>query len=252
MRKYLAIGVVALLCVSACGGHHVTGPTPPPSDDSGNSGQPPPPPPPAPVLSITRIVAFGDSLTVGTTSPPLTAHNIGPGLPESYPFKLQTMLATRYTGQTIEVFNEGQPGQRATAAPATFSASLNATSPQLVLLMDGANDLLGDGDRAITPATNAMEDMVRDALRRGIPVMVASLPPQRGSGSRGAGASAVQAYNAALRKMAATKGATFVDVFAQFDLSLIGQDGLHPTEAGYDRLATIFQSAISNAFEVRN
>jgi lysophospholipase L1-like esterase len=52
--------------------------------------------------------------------------------------------------------------------------------------------------------------------------------------------------------MAATKGATFVDVFAQFDLSLIGQDGLHPTEAGYDRLATIFQSAISNAFEVRN
>jgi len=129
------------------------------------------------------------------------------------------MSATRYTSQTIEVFDEGQPGQRAPAAPATFSASLNVTSPQLVLLMDGANDLLGDGDRAITPATNAMEDIVRDALRRGIPVMVASLPPQRASGSRGAGASAVQAYNAARRKMAAANGAAFVDVFPQFALS---------------------------------
>lgn len=253
MRKFIAVGVAALLWVGACGGDHVTGPTPPPSDGSGNTGEPPPPPPPPPpVLSITRILSFGDSLTAGTTSPALLGRSIGPGLPESYPFKLQTMLAMRYTGQAIEVFNEGHPGQRATAAPATFSASLSATSPQLVLLMDGANDLLADGDRAITPATNAMEDMVREALRRGMAVMVASLPPQRGSGSRGAGASSVEAYNAALRKMAAVKGAAFVDVFAQFDLSLIGEDGLHPTEAGYERLAAIFQSAISESFEVRN
>ena len=123
MRKCVALGVAALLWLGACGSHHVTGPTPPASDALSNSGEPPPPAPaPPPVLSITRILAFGDSLTAGTTSPPLLVRSTGPGLPESYPFKLQALLAMRYTGQTIELFNEGQPGQRATLAPATFSA----------------------------------------------------------------------------------------------------------------------------------
>jgi hypothetical protein len=52
--------------------------------------------------------------------------------------------------------------------------------------------------------------------------------------------------------MAAAKGAIFADVSAQFDLSLSGQDGLHPAEAGDDRPASIFQSPISEGFEVRN
>jgi lysophospholipase L1-like esterase len=50
--------------------------------------------------------------------------------------------------------------------------------------------------------------------------------------------------------MAMKKGAALVDVNAQFPLDLIGQDGLHPTEAGYEKLAEIFQAALIAAYEV--
>jgi hypothetical protein len=62
-----------------------------------------------PQLSVTRIVAFGDSLTAGTTSPdPMTLALVKP---DSYPYQLQDLLAARYTDQTIEVINEGCGGE---------------------------------------------------------------------------------------------------------------------------------------------
>jgi lysophospholipase L1-like esterase len=123
--------------------------------------------------------------------------------------------------------------------------------------MEGANDLSGislmpppaSPEAIVSDTVNAMEDMVREALGRGMRVLVASLPPQREGAQRGASARVVPQYNAQLQQMASNKGAMFVDVFGQFDLSLIGQDGLHPTEAGYERIAEIIQAAIASAFE---
>ncbi len=90
-----------------------------------------------------------------------------------------------------------------------------------------------------------MEDMVREAQRRGIPVMLATLPPQRpGRGTITTTPALLATYNNGLRTMAAKKGVPLVDVNAIFPLSLIGQDGLHPTDAGYDVLAAIFLDAL--------
>jgi lysophospholipase L1-like esterase len=50
--------------------------------------------------------------------------------------------------------------------------------------------------------------------------------------------------------MAQTKSATLVDLNAQFPLALIGQDGLHPTAEGYQKMAEIFQAALTAAYEV--
>ena len=47
------------------------------------------------------------------------------------------------------------------------------------------------------------------------------------------GAPFVDELNAQIRKTVADEGATLVDVNAQLDLSFVGQDGLHLTEAGY-------------------
>ena len=52
----------------------------------------------AATLGVSRILAFGDSMTEGTTSPTFTAFTLTPGLSVSYPFKLQTMVTARYTG----------------------------------------------------------------------------------------------------------------------------------------------------------
>jgi lysophospholipase L1-like esterase len=77
--------------------------------------------------------------------------------------------------------------------------------------------------------------------------MVATLPPQRLP--KGTGAPYVPRFNDAVKAMAAKKGAILVDVNARFPDSLIGQDGLHPTEEGYQRLAEIFLDAIKGVYE---
>ena len=56
-------------------------------------------------------------------------------------------------------------------------------------------------------------------------------------------------FNDAVKVMAAKKGAILVDVNAQFPESLIGQDGLHPTEAGHQRLAEIYGEAVRVRYE---
>jgi lysophospholipase L1-like esterase len=262
-RRNFILGVAAALtagCGSApTGPTPVTPtpvtPTPSPPDPSG-----PVPAPVVPVLGITRILTFGDSLTEGTVEParsvaaPLTA-----GLPQSYPFKLQTLLRARYSSQTTAVLNGGLAGERVTE-PNTrgrFNDDLSEAKPELLLLMDGANDLLRLDQTAepalstgIQSAVNAIEDMVRDATGRGIRVMVATLPPVIPGLQRAGSAPYLGKYNAQLKAMAVKKGALVVDVNALLAPSFVGQDGLHLTEAGYQRTAEIFLDAISRAYDV--
>jgi lysophospholipase L1-like esterase len=203
------------------------------------------------------VLAFGDSMTEGTVSPPLVtwAFRLDAGLSRSYPFKLQTLMAARYTAQTIQVFNGGKAGEFTYDARDRFNRLMSEARPELVLLMEGANDLntpFGptEGINARVTATVAnMEDMVRDAGFRGVPVMLATLPPQRPGGPKAGAATFLNRYNDALKMMAANKGAQLVDAGAQIPLSEIGQDGLHPTEAGYQRIAEIWLEAIKARFE---
>jgi lysophospholipase L1-like esterase len=205
---------------------------------------------------VTRILAFGDSMTEGTTSPPpmIWRFALDPGLSRSYPFKLQALLSERYSAQTVSVFNAGLAGRRAAEDLDRFNASVAEARPEVILLLEGANDLnapLGnDGvnDR-IRETVGAMEDMVRSATGRQIPVLIGTLPPQRPDGPKAGAAGFLTRYNDALHAMAAAKGAGIVDVFAQFPLSDIGQDGLHPTEAGYQRLAGIWLDALKQRYE---
>ena len=246
--KLLAAGLLlAFVSLAACG-HAPTTPTPPVQQPPPASDPPPPPPPP--VLGVTSVLAFGDSMTEGTVSPSLPLTALDAGKPESYPFKLQTLLTSRYTSQTITVLNAGKAGERASDGRGRLWSNLRDTSPQVLLLMDGANDLLAGASVGAT--VNAMEDMVRDARGRGVQVLVLNLPPERASGRRGGAAAAVPLYNSTLAEMAAKKGARIVDVYGQFDVALIGEDGLHPTEAGYARLAEIVAAALAAAFEVHD
>ena len=178
------------------------------------------------------------------------------GLPQSYPYQLLQMLSSRYTGQTIETHNAGAPGEYANEGRDRLGGVLREASPELLLLMEGANDLnnmahLRDGpiNEAIQKVVDAIEDMVREAQGRGVTVMVGTLPPQRPGSPKGGGAAFLDRYNNGLRTMASKKGAILVDVNVEFPLSLIGQDGLHPTDEGYRRIAEIFQNAIASRYE---
>src|SRR5687767_5755338 len=103
-----AVSLAIAFAVAACGDDRPgPGPTPPVTTPPPPPPPPPPtpPPPPPPVLGVTRILAFGDSMTEGTTSTPVTTmmFRLDPGLSRSYPFKLQTLATARYNGQTIEI-----------------------------------------------------------------------------------------------------------------------------------------------------
>ena len=257
MRRLATLLTVAVL-VSGCSGtpnQPTPSPTPTPTPTPTPPPEPPPggpsTPPPAPVPRIgkVRFVAFGDSLTEGTISAPVTLQLVN--IPHSYPAKLQEALRARYKNQPeIVVANEGRAGESALDGRGRLIDAIKANNPEVLILMDGANDLLFFHRRGVSRVVGGIEDMIKEARSRGVTVIVASLPPQRAGGLRAEGEPYLAETNAQLRATAAEEGAGFVDVNAQLDLSFVGQDGLHLTEAGYARLAEIFAGAIRAAFEL--
>ncbi len=114
--------------------------------------------------------------------------------------------------------------------------------------MEGANDLGAVSFQAITAGLGQMID---SAQSRGLKVMLATITPRNPNGSRGANASLVAPFNDQVRTLASSKGVPLVDVYAAFggDLSLLGSDGLHPTAAGYHRIADTFFATIRQTLE---
>jgi lysophospholipase L1-like esterase len=213
---------------------------------------------PAPRLTVTRILAFGDSLTAGTTSPAPAAFR-GPS--HSYPFKLGDLINRRYTQQSIEVENGGFGGETASRIDdsrswgiARLPGYLATFRPQVVLLMEGSNDLFYSHEVGISRGIAALDEMVRDARARGAIVVLATIPPQRAGGLRNRDrvAALIPRFNEQVRAVAARQGAVLVDVYAAIapDLQrLLGIDDLHLTEAGYQVVAQLFFDAIRSALE---
>jgi lysophospholipase L1-like esterase len=169
------------------------------------------------------------------------------GLAQSYPFKLQSLLSARYSSQTITVYNEGLPLEETSDAIRRLPGVLRTTAPEVVILLHGVNDLTGP---SVVPRTlGFMNTMARDVRLAGAMVFLCTLLPQRPGGFRAGDPVATANYNAGLRALARAEGATLIDLDREMDLGLIGVDGLHPTEAGNERLAQIFFAAIRAQFE---
>jgi lysophospholipase L1-like esterase len=226
----------------------------------------PPPPPPPPRLSATRFVAFGDSITAGVTA---TCQRVTPFMtfaetmsllpkaaddPWSYPNVLQGLLRSRYTTQLPTVVNRGLPSEEVNDGAARLPGVLTTDTPQVVLLQEGANDV--NQGHSPTSIAAALRTMVRDARSRGSQPFVGTVLPQRPVGvngsCRGFGADNVVAANDQIRAMAASEGAPLVDLYQAFGGvpgELIGPDGLHPTEAGYSKIADAFFDVIRQRLE---
>lgn len=208
-----------------------------------------------PRLTYTRFVAFGDSITWGTDSEPLPssawlpfAYPIPP--PSfAYPAQLQGQLAARYKLQTPVVINEGWPGETAQEAPSRFSQVLAAYRPEVVLLMEGTNDLWG-GDIGIQRAIAALRLMIQDAKASGVRVALATVAPQRDS-TRPVTGPFVPEFNEQVKALASSENVPLVDVYARMktDMSLIGKDGLHPTVQGFTVMTSVFFESIVRSFE---
>lgn len=199
-----------------------------------------------PLLSQTRFLAFGDSLTEGKLSRTLAMLIESPA--HSYPAQLLSALVARYPGQPISVINEGFGGERASGSLSRFDAALATHRPEAVLLMHGVNDLIStDADRTQS-ALDGIEELVKAATARGLTVFVATLPPL---GPPKGCLECVDPFNERLPSMVGAKGAVLVDVRAAWgnQAGLMGADGIHPTEAGYEVIANAFLEAIRRTLE---
>jgi lysophospholipase L1-like esterase len=219
-----------------------------------------------PVIQRVKFLAFGDSVTEGTISSPCSTSNLEEDVlwmklavvePQSYPYKLQAMLASRYVDQTIVVTNEGKAGEKATDALSRLKRVLDSVEPEVLLLLEGFNDMLAAGKAddfgAVIPeVAGALEEMVKAGRSHKASVLLATLPAGNPTGCRGAGAPGFPALNDRIRRVAADEGATLVDLYNGLGRSpegVIGIDGLHPTEDGYTKVAQVWFDAIKARFE---
>ena len=218
-----------------------------------------------PTLQRTSFLAFGDSITAGEVTVPTSGGATLEAFPSfklvvvtgaSYPTQLQAMLRTRYITQqtTIAVTNAGVPGERATQGVQRFPGVMSQVRPEVVLLLEGYNDIALLGATGVSQAAAAIETMSREARSRGARVFIASLTPPRSGGRNTLPADQVTNLNARLRAIAIGETAVFVDLYQALVSNVtlyIGVDGMHPTEIGYQRIAETFFASIQANLENR-
>ena len=208
---------------------------------------------PPPTLGATRILAFGDSLTAGVLLRAVAS-------PEhSYPGQLARRLRSAYPTQTIHVFNEGLPGERAAEAPPRLRAALAQHRPEVVLLMEGTNDLALAAGAGADAALEALDRMLQLTREAGAAPVLATVPPVRASMAP-AHAASVPDFNRRVRSLAAAQGVALVDVqriitrgrcstASGGSLPCLGPDGIHPTVEGYGLMADAFFDLIVRRYD---
>ncbi len=152
-----------------------------------------------------------------------------------------------HEGTMADSDNEGHPGWRIDALQSIATNSVTTYRPNVVTLIAGTNDLIQNHDVATAPdRLGALVDQVL-AASAGVTVVVADLPV-----STNANVVAFRpAYNAGVAQMvqakqAAGKHVTFVSMSAITSAD-IGPDGIHPGDAGYQKMADTWNKGIQTA-----
>ena len=216
------------------------------------------------VLSVTKFLAFGDSLTIGENGRAgLHGERIVDG-PNSYPTKLQALLNVEYPGQGISVPNYGKGGEKIGDAISRLQGAISTEKPGALLLLDGYNNLLSTCafgasitaacSQAITDVALGMRDLIRTGKRPeyGVRYIFVStmtppgpylgVPPDRRIGSQ-----AIVNVNTEIENVVRSEGVTLVDTYPRFvghEAEYVDQDGLHLRPAGYQAVADSFFAVI--------
>jgi len=243
---------------------------PPPTDGPPPTEAPPPtddlppvePPAAATRLTVSTILAFGDSITAGYVSP--TAFTLLLEPQNSYPTLLEELLRTRFPSQNISVINRGTGRETSAEGNDRFLNEVDRYQPDLILILEGVNDLaLGilaaslDGkpfdENGFTDGIVLnLSTMARRGSKRGAAVLLATLTPVEAAwrAANPDGDSAVDSLNRKIRSLGSELGAGPVETHGALEgTGLIGQDGLHPTRQGYEVVAQTFFEMIVSRFE---
>lgn len=204
----------------------------------------------------TTYWAFGDSITAGEVSTAALSIRAVDAT-SAYPTQLRALMAQRYAQQAVTVENHGVSGERADDGADRLRAELLAGPvPEVLLLLEGTNEMLQRNDALVDTIVPTLRVDIDEARVRGVKqVLLATFPPVR-SGIRGSLAEPyIVPVNAGVRTLAVEQGVPLVDLYEAMrgeEATLIGDDGLHPTVAGYRRIAETFLGVIRQQFELIN
>ncbi len=212
------------------------------------------------LVSVTKYMAFGDSLTEGEDGRRLT---LGTGFIDptaTYPVKLQSRLNSEYPGQSITVVNRGKSGEHIEEGLTRLPGELSQHRPGALLLLHGYNNLLdecrvgfsasGTCTQKISDVVFGIRDMIRIAKRPQYAisyVFVSTMTPPGqflgGPSDRRIANDAIVRTNTGITNTVRAEGATLVDTYPRFighESEYIDQDGLHLRPPGYEALAESF------------
>lgn len=201
------------------------------------------------LLARTRFVAFGDSITEGQVRSIGLATAVEPL--ESYPYKLEQILRSRYPAQDVSVVNRGYGGEDPSGGVPRLPGVLDADRPEVLLIQEGVNGLT---TARVASYGNQLRTMVSLARQRNIDVVIATLlpvgPPH--TDTRPTKRAAIIQLNQRIEAIAAEFGiGPPLDLYSAFqaDPSLLDFDGLHPTRAGYTRIAELFAEEVIRRYD---
>jgi lysophospholipase L1-like esterase len=217
--------------------------------------------PVGPLLLADNILAFGDSLTYGTTSFCGFGGDQCGSRTTPYAQRLQTWLRARYPTQSVAVQEAGAPGECASAdcTSATIAGrdrlpGTIAAVHDLVVILEGVNDTNAISND--TFITDALRVMVQTAKNAGKRVILSGLLPVKLNEDTGiykADPGRIASMNARLLQLALAEDVPFVDMVAAFGSGfqqLLSPDGLHPNDAGYQRMAEAIGNTVVAFFAI--
>lgn len=189
------------------------------------------------------IVCFGDSITYGrgsSSNGPLT----------SYPTFLDRMIDTAIGGYSY-VINAGVPGETTSRGRQRFNTVLTQHKPDLVLLMEGSNDLALP--KKTSQVLNNLSWMAETARSRKISMVMSTMAPiaDRWFANRYGQHQQIIHTNPYIRSLAASRGWACADPYARISAvpnwqhTLFNADqSIHPNDAGYRIMRDEFIRAI--------
>ncbi|MBI2440964.1 MAG: metallophosphoesterase [Lentisphaerae bacterium] len=190
------------------------------------------------------FLAFGDSITYGGGS-----SNDGPAT--GYPKLLEDKLKQYFDGYFLSI-NRGNPGEDTYDGFERFVETLDTTDPDLILLMEGTNDhFYGNPFDEIE---ENLRNMVSTALARGIPVIIATIPPVISNNyrDRSEQAARIAAFNPRIYSIASDFNIRVAPVYEAitavpgWESSLMDQPSAnHPNDAGYAVVRDAFYAPVT-------
>ena len=193
-----------------------------------------------------RVMPLGDSITEGTQVP--GGYRIGLWQRVTAGGYQVDYVGSQSNGPATlgDHDHEGHPGWRIDQIDANIAGWLRTSTPHTVLLHIGTNDILQNYNVSGAPARlSALVDHITAAVPDA-EVFVATIIPIANSGQEAAG----RTFNATIpgmvqSKQNAGKHVHLVDMHAALTTAdLI--DGVHPTAAGYDKMAATWFTALKS------